>query len=44
MKIDVIGFYKFKKINNLKKYQISIKKILSDKFIRGTINTKLPYM
>ena len=37
MKIDVIGFYKFKKINNLKKYQISIKKILSDKFIRGTI-------
>ena len=37
MKINVIGFYKIKKINKLKKYQNLIEKFFSNKFIRGIV-------
>tara|TARA_Y100000590_G_scaffold35213_2_gene38290 strand:- start:538 stop:1422 length:885 start_codon:yes stop_codon:yes gene_type:complete len=37
MKIDVIGFYKIKKVNKPEKYQNLIKKFLSDRSVRGTV-------
>ena len=37
MKIDVIGFYKFKKINSPEKYQNLIKKKLSNNSVKGTV-------
>ena len=37
MKINVIGFYKIKKINKPEKYQNLIKKIFIDRFVRGTV-------
>ena len=37
MKINVIGFYKIKKINKLEKYQNLIEKFFSDRFIRGIV-------
>ena len=35
--INVIGFYKFKKISNLKKLQNSIRNYLAEKLINGTV-------
>ena len=37
MKINVIGFYKIKKINKLEKYQNLIEKFFSNRFIRGIV-------
>ena len=37
MKINVIGFYKIKKINKLKKHQNLLKKFFSKRFVKGTV-------
>ncbi len=37
MKINIIGFYKIKKIKNPKKYQNLIKKFFSEKFVTGIV-------
>jgi len=37
MKINVIGFYKIKKINKPEKYKNLIKKFFSKKFVRGIV-------
>ena len=37
MKINVIGFYKIKKINKLKKHQNLLKKFFSKRFVKGIV-------